>query len=263
MQEHKVNLVSVTYNRLDFTKQTIPNIRETASNNIPYMLTVVDNGSSDGTQEYLKGLFEQRIIDNLILSKENLGVAKGSNLGWRLFDEVPIYSKIDNDVLFLKNNWLDDILHVLENAPEIGALGYNVEAKNYYGLVDNGNVSYRHKGGNIGGACHFISPRAKEILGYWNEGYDKYGEEDADYGFRIIQAGLRNAYMADETVMTHLGEPENEYTEFKRRQRRENLNGPWGKFLTGYANKTIPLFMTSNIENECDYNYYSHLKERT
>ena len=258
----KANLVSVTFNRLEFTKQTLPNIRETASDTIPYYLTVVDNGSTDGTVEYLKELFDNHIIDNLILLKENIGVAKGSNLGWRLFDEVPVYAKIDNDVLFSRKNWLDDILHILENAPEIGALGYNCETKNIYSVTSNGKVSYRFKGGNIGGACHFIPSHIKEVLGYWNENFDKYGEEDADYGIRIMYAGFKNAYMGDETVITHLGEPESDYVLFKREQRQKNLEGILQRFTGGYLNKTIPLYNNSDIENECEYQYYSHHKER-
>ena len=248
--KNRVNLGILTYNRLDLTKQCIPNVRKTASSNIPYQITVVDNGSTDGSREYLKELLNQGIINHLILLKENIGVSKGSNLAWKSFDDIEIFAKIDNDVVFNKENWLDDIVHVLDNAPEIGALGYNCEGKNMYPVVDNQKVSYRHKGGNIGGACHFIPLHVKEKLGYWNEGFDLYGEEDADYGMRIIFSGLRNAYMVDETVMDHLPEPQNEYTAFKAKQRHDNFCGLWDRIMGEYRDGRRPLKVETQVVNE-------------
>lgn len=256
-----VNIVMATFNRIEFTKQTIPNLIQTTSNNIPYMITIVDNGSIDGTREYLLELFNSKKIHNLILLKNNIGVAKAQNLGWKLFEEIKYYGKIDNDVIFKKTNWLDDIIQVLENAPELGALGYNCEAKNTYGIVDNGKVKYRFKGGNIGGACHFIPPHVKEKLGFWNEEFDLYGEEDADYGSRIIYGGFKNAYMLDETVMEHLPEELSEYVLFKRRQRENNLKDRWNKILKGYQEGKL-LKKETNIHNTVSYEYFSHIKEK-
>ncbi len=253
------NIVITTFNRLNFTKQTIPNIIDTASDSISYMITVVDNGSKDGTPEYLIELFNQKKITNLILLPENIGVAKGQNLGWKLFENVSIYGKVDNDVLFHKKNWLNEIIYILSNSSELGALGYNCEAKDCYSIIDNGAVKYRYKQGNIGGACHFIPRAAQDILGFWCEDYDKYGEEDADMGYRIVMAGLKNAYMIDENVMEHLPEPVTEYVEFKRKQRNDNLAGKWNQILTEYQSKQRPLRIETNVLNEISYTLMSNL----
>lgn len=247
----RVNMVIATFNRLFYTKVCIPNIIETASSTIPYMLTVIDNGSTDGTPDYLKELFEAKKIHNLLLLKENIGVSKAHNIGWKLFNDIDIYGKIDNDVLFLKNNWLDDIVNVLDNAPELGVLGYNVEDKNIYSVTNNGKVSYRRKYGNIGGCCYFVPKHVHEKIGFWCENYDLYGEEDADYSARINHLNLINAYMEDETVMTH--EPnivdkkvDPNYANFKIAQRKDNLSGNWNSNLKLY-NQGNQIYQDSNI----------------
>ncbi|MFM6371767.1 MAG: glycosyltransferase family 2 protein, partial [Dolichospermum sp.] len=75
-----VNIGVVTFNRLEFTKQAIASIVKFTS--FPYVISVVDNGSHDGTKDYLLELQEKGIIKNLVLLVENVGVAKASNLAW-------------------------------------------------------------------------------------------------------------------------------------------------------------------------------------
>lgn len=251
-----VNMVTATFNRLWHTQQTLPNVRATASTcQLPFVITVVDNGSTDGSVEYLKELHKHKVIDTLILLKENIGVARAQNIGWKFWADrgVPIYGKIDNDVIFRQNSWLDAIVGVLNRAPEIGALGYNCEAKNQYPVVFNGQVAYRWKGGNIGGACFFVPKSTHDKLGYWCQDFDKYGEEDADYGVRIMLSNLRNAYMVDEEVMEHLPEPQDAYRKFKDDQRAQNLRGIWNEICHGYQAGTRSLKVESNCLNEYEY----------
>lgn len=255
----KANLVSATFNRINDTLQALPNIKKTASADIPFMLTVVDNGSTDGSVNALKSLYKEGIIDNLILLPENVGVSKAQNLGWKLFEsQAEIFGKVDNDVIFTKDNWLNPLIEVIDNAPEVGAIGYNCEAKNTYAIVQSGEVSYRFKGGNVGGACFFVTPQAHTQLGYWCEDFDKYGEEDADMGVRVMMSGLKNAYMNDEEVMLHLPEITNDYRKFKDQQRRDNLSGPWQSVYNGYASRTRSLRVETNVHKDLTYEFYSH-----
>ena len=260
MAEYTVNLCMATFNRLEFTKKSISSILSTASDKVPYMLSIIDNGSTDGSREYLSELFEQKLIHNLILLDKNIGVSKAHNILWKKFEDVPYYAKIDNDVTFNKKNWLDDIIHVYENVPNMGVVGYNVEAKNYYPIVQENGVKYRRKYGNIGGACFFVPKHVKDRLGFWCERYDLYGEEDADYGFRISKSGFINAYMEDETVMNHLDEPSSEYTEFKKKQRNDNLNGgSWHNSCGAYDTNPNSWKQDTNVLNEIQFTLLSNL----
>ena len=74
-----VNIGMITYNRLSYTRQSIASLIKYTD--FPYVLTVVDNASHDGSREYLQRLHGQGVIDNLIFLDENVGVAKASKSG--------------------------------------------------------------------------------------------------------------------------------------------------------------------------------------
>ena len=262
LKESSVNLVVATYNRLALTRQSLDSLYTTPSTDIDYMITVIDNGSSDGTKEYLKELFDAKKITTLILLKDNIGVSRGQNVGWKLFENAKYYAKLDNDVVFTKNNWLNDVLNVLDNSPEIGALGYDCEPSIVnYPIVSNGKATYKNKQGNIGGACFFVGKHIHSKLGFWCEEYDKYGEEDADYGMRISLSGFRNAYMIDKDML-HLPEPDDAYVKFKREQREDNLKGIYYRVMNEYANRKRSVYVGTNILNEIkDYEFYSYVKD--
>lgn len=198
-----VNIVMVTYNRLEFTKQSIDSILKHTQ--YPYVLTVVDNNSSDGTKEYLSGLKSEGKIKNLVLLEENVGVAKAANLGWFLEPDAEYFMKLDNDIVIQKDNWLSDMIDVIDSVKILGAVGYNFEPVSYK-LVDylGGHKIRPKKNGNLGGACILVPKRTVEKIGYWCEDYGLYGEEDADYCHRIKMALMTIAYMEDEDIGIHL-----------------------------------------------------------
>jgi glycosyltransferase involved in cell wall biosynthesis len=201
MSEPFVNIGMVTFNRLDFTRRSIDSV--IAHTKCPYVLTVVDNRSSDGTRDYLKELHTRGKIKNLILLDENEGVAKASNRAWRSEPDAAYYLKLDNDIVILKDNWLKDMANVIAHAPFLAAIGYNVEPVSYP-LTELNGVRFRIMKKNIGGACFLIPKRTRRLLGYWCEDYGRYGEEDADYCERISLLGLLQAYMEDEAMLLHL-----------------------------------------------------------
>ena len=248
-----VNLCITTFNRLDYTKKCIASILGTTTDKIPYLITVVDNGSTDGTPEKLKEMFDNGLIDHLILLKENIGISKAQNLGWKRHEEVPFYAKIDNDIVFNKRGWLDGIINTFEKTTKIGALGYQCsdDGATYPAIIGNG-VEYRVKNGNIGGACFFVPKHINEKLGYWCEEYGKYGEEDADYGMRITVSGHLNCYMMDGSTITHLPDEKGDYRTFKDNERDENLKGNFWNLIKEYRAGKRPLKIETNILDEAD-----------
>lgn len=254
------NICMVTFNRLEFTQQAIDSI--TKYTGYPYVLTVVDNNSTDGTQEYLRQLQNQGIIKNLILLPENVGVAKAANIAWHQEPGAEYYVKYDNDIVIQKPNWLSDMVNLIEHVPQLGIVGYNFEPQSYP-LIQLNDQAVRPKG-NLGGACVLIPKRTAQLVGYWCEEYGLYGEEDADYGVRVQLAGLQNAYMADEDIGLHLpagkaakidpitltatdGLEEDEHKEYrlwKDEQRRKNvLQGKYQRILSEYQKGVRSLFV--------------------
>jgi GT2 family glycosyltransferase/Flp pilus assembly protein TadD/glycogen synthase/SAM-dependent methyltransferase len=202
ISKNYVNICIVTYNRLDFTKQAIESILKNTK--YPHIITVVDNNSRDGTKEYLARLKREGFIQNLILLDKNIGVAKASNLAWQQEPDAAYYLKYDNDIVIQKQDWLMNMVKVINSIPELGAIGYNFEPTNYPSKVVNGHQIRIRRDANIGGACYLIPKRVEEKLGKWCEDYGLYGEEDGDYSLRLRLAGYYNAYMDDENIGIHL-----------------------------------------------------------
>lgn len=260
---HKyVNICMVTFNRLEFTKSAITSILQFTC--FPHVLTVVDNGSTDGTVEYLQAMKKEGIITNLILLKENVGVAKASNLAWSQEPEAEYYMKFDNDIVIQKSNWLERMVEVLDAVPDLAMVGYNFEPKSYPIQAINGQ-QVRPTRGNLGGACVMIPKRTEEQLGFWCEDYGLYGEEDADYGCRSTLSGLKHAYMEDEGIGIHLpagraasinpetlvaedGIEEHQYVEYRRfkdQQRHVNIQGATRENFERYQTGRKPLYCQS------------------
>ena len=259
-----VNICMVTFNRLEFTKSSIASILQYTC--FPHVLTVVDNGSTDGTVEYLQAMKKEGIITNLILLKENVGVAKASNLAWSQEPKAGYYMKLDNDIVIQKPNWLERMVEALDASPQLAMVAYNFEPCSYPIQMINGQ-KMRPKMGNLNGACVLIPKRTEQQLGFWCEDYGLYGEEDADYGGRIILAGLHNAYMEDEDIGVHLpagkaasidpgtskaedGIEEYEYSEYRRFKdnlRHVNKQGPFKENFDLYQTGKKPLYCKSGF----------------
>lgn len=97
----KLLVVLITYNRLDFTKRTLKSLLKTLKK--PYFLVVVDNNSTDGTQEWLR----EQPIDLLIENKKNFYPGKACNIGWvaglTYYPEAEFLMRSDNDMEYVKD----------------------------------------------------------------------------------------------------------------------------------------------------------------
>ncbi|GAB6113471.1 glycosyltransferase [Desulfomicrobium salsuginis] len=261
-----VNICMITHNRLDFTQQSIDSILKHTI--FPYTLTVIDNNSNSDTKLYLNKLKQKGIIKNLILLDKNIGVAKASNLAWSLEPNADYYLKIDNDIVINKYEWLNNLVDIADNIAECGAVAYNFEPVSYPIHVINGRRIRIKIPGNLGGACILIPRRTHEILGFWCEDYGLYGEEDADYGARILLSKKLNIYMEDENIGIHLpggkaaiidpktfvalDEKENcthyDYRKWKDEQRLNNIkSGKLHSNISNYINNNSNLYFNSNF----------------
>ena len=235
------SLMMVTYNRLDLTKQTVKNIYETTKD---FNYIIVDNGSTDGTVEYLKALAEEKDNVHLHLYEENKGIAMGRNKALKMADDIGTewYSTIDNDVL-LFDGWLDQCIDILKDCKMYGSIGVSFENKAYPIVNVNGHEFENKPRGNLGTACTVFYKNLHKMIGFFTTEYEKYGEEDADWGARARFAGFKLGHLKQHG--NHIGEGENdigEYREFKDECRKKNL----AKFhanCTAYAKRQKSLYI--------------------
>jgi len=92
----KIELVFITYNRLDYTRLSLASVLSDPTEQ--FMLTIWDNASTDGTVEYLKNNVSDSRIKDIILSKENIGQTAAVNKVWGK-SNAELLGKLDNDCL--------------------------------------------------------------------------------------------------------------------------------------------------------------------
>jgi glycosyltransferase involved in cell wall biosynthesis len=124
----KLLAVVVTFNRLEYTKRTLRGLWDTLEQ--PYYLVVVDNNSTDGTQEYLKTLLKRGRIDKLILNPENYYPGKATNIAWteglKDYPQATHLARIDNDMHFEKG-WDARADEYFKTIDRLGQLGLDFD----------------------------------------------------------------------------------------------------------------------------------------
>ena len=119
-----IPIMMITWNRLEYTKQAINAILKNTIH--PFTLWIWDNGSTDGTIQYLKNIEDKRV--SVIFSPENEGLVPPMNHFFDWYRKAKYVSKVDNDTIVPKG-WLTRLKHVMDNLPL-----FVIQSDHYLGL---------------------------------------------------------------------------------------------------------------------------------
>ncbi|WP_055108241.1 glycosyltransferase family 2 protein [Paenibacillus ihumii] len=203
----KTDLVIVTYNSASYIQRCIQAIH--AHTPSDYTIIVVDNGSSDGTIEYVRGFPEIKLIEN----EQNKGFAGAVNLGIRNGSSETVV--IMNPDVFVTRNWLPPLIDALwrdeqtavvapkliNEANQLVGVGTNWDWTLPYFLCPNepGILEETRACLAINGACFLLKRHLLEKLGLLDEQYFHYFEE-TDYCFNAIYHGYKILFCPDSTI---------------------------------------------------------------
>jgi GT2 family glycosyltransferase len=81
MPKPVLNITIPVFNRFHLTQKTLLSLRRSAQT-VPFVITVVDNGSKPELVQRLCEFHASGIIDNLYLLPRNMGIAAAANIGW-------------------------------------------------------------------------------------------------------------------------------------------------------------------------------------
>ena len=194
----KIDLIIISYNRLDELKNTVNNVLKYKKS--LNKIIIIDNNSIDGTDKWLQTLNDETF--EIILSKKNLGVAGGRNLGIRK-SEADILVFLDDDAVFneQKGNPFEIIRKNFEENKRLGVIAFKII--NYYTKrVQKNEFPFTNK--NIDenkkqncayyiGAGHAILNEVFIKCGLYPEDYF-YGKEELDLSLRAINKGFEISY---------------------------------------------------------------------
>ena len=111
-----VAIIIVNWNGKDLLRRCLNAVRETVQE-VSYETYVVDNHSSDGSQEVVRNEYPWV---KLIANTENLGFAKANNQAMRLSLEQSRYVLLLNSDAFVKPHCIDQMVAFMDQHPEAG-----------------------------------------------------------------------------------------------------------------------------------------------
>jgi GT2 family glycosyltransferase len=114
----KVTIIILNWNGKKNTINCLDALKLTTYSN--YEITVVDNGSADGSAKHFKDHYpEIKLVEN----RENLGFAEGNNVAIREIlkrKEIKYIALLNNDTI-VKPDWLEKLVNALESDEKIGS----------------------------------------------------------------------------------------------------------------------------------------------
>ncbi len=196
------SIVILSYNTMEKTRNCIESIYKN-TNADDYEIVVIDNASTDGSVEYLKGCNGIK----LLLNEENKGFAGGCNQGIRMAEKNNDIWLLNSDTLIAKNAlfWLRMGLYEEENTGACGSVSnyspnYQNINENHVRDIDYETVAKKYnvyKSNAIEeknwlvGFSMLIKREALEKSGYLDEQFFPGNFEDNDLSYRLLEKGYK------------------------------------------------------------------------
>lgn len=188
----KTNIVIVTNNKIKYLSPLVNSILKTV--NTKLAIHIVNNGSSDGTKEYLETLKNKSNI-TIYQNKYNRGIAGGINTA--LENIVSGHLIILKDTVVISDGWLSKLLNLYTNH-DIGAI---IPILNEYANAPT----------EASDCCVFIPEEIYKQLGKFDERFNIGGYEYKDYYYRIVKLGYKLKII---DVLTAVDAPIDEYIKY-------------------------------------------------
>lgn len=207
-----VDIVVVNWNTKDILARCLDSIL--LHTDYPYHVYAVDNGSTDGSQEYLAGLSHPQVT--VILNQENLGYSGGCNRGARAGNGRYIIF-LNSDVI-VTPGWLTPLVRCMESDPRIAVVGpKTVDKQNRItgaGVVGTyakpqlrgflepdapGKFDQVEDCLSVSGAAYMIRRDLIPVLGLFDERFFFYYEE-TDYSYNAKSHGYRVVYCPESKI---------------------------------------------------------------
>lgn len=247
----KTSVIIVTYNSFSDISQCVDSIVSNTS--LPYEIIIVDNASSDDTQDYLKKLANAKII----LNSTNHGFSKACNQGIK--EARGEYIILLNPDTMITPGWdMKLIAHFKNGVGAVGPLSNYVAGfqkvrlytkEKLSGQIDINDLAerlyQRNKGKGIEtklliGFCLMIKRKVIERVGLLDE--DLFlGNDDLEFSLRLRNNGYK-LLVATDTFIYHKGQAsfDSEPLEKTKKLIQESTDILYGKLASYYGAGQVP-----------------------
>ncbi|MFN6092642.1 MAG: glycosyltransferase family 2 protein, partial [Bacteroidota bacterium] len=229
----KLSVIIVNYNVKYFLQQCLQSVQN-ACRTVDAEIFVVDNNSSDGSNEMVQLLFPEV---HLIANKDNTGFSKANNQAIR--KSKGEYVLLLNPDTVVEEDTFKKVVDFMDAHDDAGGLGvYMIDGKGNFlpeskrGLPTPSVAFYKifglsslfpkskafgkyhlgyldknktHEVDVLSGAFMLMRKATLDKVGLLDEDYFMYGE-DIDLSYRITKGGYKNYYFADTKIIHYKGE---------------------------------------------------------
>ena len=229
----KLSVIIVNYNVKAFLEQALLSAQK-AAQKVPTEIFVVDNDSVDGSVEMVREKFPDV---KLIANKKNVGFSAANNQA--ILESKGDYVLLLNPDTVVEESTFEKVVAFMDAHPDAGGLGVRmIDGKGKFlpeskrGLPTPAVAFYKMCGLSkifpkskvfgryhlkylsehetnevdvLAGAFMLVRKETLEKIGLLDETFFMYGE-DIDLSYRITQAGYKNYYFADTTIIHYKGE---------------------------------------------------------
>lgn len=209
-----VAIVVLTHNRVHLLQKCVENVLLRTSE-ATREIVIWDNGSTDGTSDYLAILDDPRI--HVVRSETNVGF-NGYARAFRM-TTAPFMVELDDDIVDAPDGWDASLRDAYLRLPDVGFLAadlvddphdvashvrHHVRPQEYVEAEEHG---VRLLLGPAGSGCAMTSRDVNERVGGFRERENEvFWLEDAAYVDQVQALGLRAVVLAD-LVVHHTGGP--------------------------------------------------------
>jgi GT2 family glycosyltransferase len=210
-----VSVLIPLFNRLELTRACLESLERTVRR-VRYEVILVDDGSTDGTRDFLRTLPAPRY--RVVLNEQPRGYAFNNNAAARLA-RADTLCLLNNDTVLLPG-WLEPMLRLLRRVPYAGCVG-NVQREPISGLIDHIGVTFNaegipiHAGKDdatpptepfsrwpaVTAACCVVRQTVFRRVGGFDEQF-RNGFEDVDFCLRAAEMGYGH-YVANRSIIYH------------------------------------------------------------
>lgn len=184
-----VNILVLAHNSIDITKKFLSLLYKYTDD---FVLTFIDNGSTDGTYDFIIELCKNFNNVNFYKSEKNLGVIGGRNKAYDIASsngDSKYYIILDNDQ-FVKERWLENHMQYMDSYgyDVLGVEAWQMRNDFYpFKKIHDKNEYFTYVG--CGGSL--ICDHVIKDIGLFDDRFNPSYFEDPDFTFRAVNAGYQ------------------------------------------------------------------------
>ncbi|MEO6694816.1 MAG: glycosyltransferase, partial [Ignavibacteria bacterium] len=212
-----ISIFIVTFNRLGLVRQCISSMLPTLKD-INYELIIIDNASTDETNEFLNKIRQENERIKVIRTEKNIGI-NAKSLGADM-SKGDFIIGVDDDVIMFPEDWVQQMVFAYNSIPGMGYLSTDVVQdetttgakypEEMYSEEFYADGKIKLLVGPTGGWCFMVSREVYNTIGKLLTFQNRiFYPEDGDYINRVINKGLKYGILSGLKVYHATGEHHN------------------------------------------------------